>query len=582
MLKKLIRQMLFTQILSSMTVMICLLIDSIVIGRLIGVDAISAYGYASPVLLVFSAISLMIGAGSQVLCGRTMGKGDRDGTNRCFTAAVTSSLVISVIGIAVVFIFSAPLCTLLGAGVNKADNPVFDLTKSYLRGFVLGAPAFMLQQIMVPYMQMAGNRKRLLIAIGAMSIGDILFDLLNVFVFKMGIFGMGLASALSYFVAIIFVVPFFLNNNCIFKFKGSLLNKTVFLSLFKEGSPVLINQVCLVLLPLARNNLLTYYGGSTAVAAYSVISSVGSTLFSIGTAVNSVSLTLSSIFFADKDKKSLKEAMKILLTYSVSVYLIFDIFILIAARPIAMTFIKDISASDMAILGMRLVVPSYIPCVLNSAFKNYYQGIGHAKLTMVICMMQNFIMTIGSALILGSVLGATGVWLSLACGEILTSAFVFTYISIRNKKFSYRLDDLLLMSEIQGINDEKLFNQVITKQEDVVDVSKKASDFCNGHGFERKTGMYIALAIEEMANNIISYGFSDGKSHSIDIRIIANDEDAMLRIRDNCRNFDPVKYLELHQSDDPVAHIGIKMVMNLVKDAKYETSLGLNNLLITL
>ena len=582
MLKKLIRQMLFTQILSSMTVMICLLIDSIMIGRLLGVDAISAYGYASPVLLVFSAISLMIGAGSQVLCGRTMGKGDRDGTNRCFTAAVTSSLVISVIGIAVVFIFSDPLCTLLGAGVNKADNPVFDLTKSYLRGFVLGAPAFMLQQIMVPYMQMAGNRKRLLIAIGAMSIGDILFDLLNVFVFKMGIFGMGLASALSYFVAIIFAVSFFLNKNCIFRFKSSLLNKTIFLSLFKEGSPVLINQVCLVLLPLARNNLLTYYGGSTAVAAYSVISSVGSTLFSIGTAVNSVSLTLSSIFFADKDKKSLKEAMKVLITYSVSVYLIFDIFILIAARPIVMTFIKDISASDMAILGMRLVVPSYIPCVLNSAFKNYYQGIGHTKLTMVICMMQNFIMTIGSALILGSVLGATGVWLSLACGEILTSAFVFTYISIRNKKFSYRLDDLLLMSEIQGINDENLFNQTITKQEDVVDVSKKASDFCNGHGFERKTGMYIALAIEEMANNIISYGFSDGKAHSIDIRIIANDEDAMLRIRDNCRNFDPVKYLELHQSDDPVAHIGIKMVMKLVKDAKYETSLGLNNLLITL
>lgn len=582
MLKKLIRQMLFTQILSSMTVMICLLIDSIMIGRLFGVDAISAYGYASPVLLVFSAISLMIGAGSQVLCGRTMGKGDRDGTNRCFTAAVTSSLVISVIGIAVVFIFSDPLCTLLGAGVNKADNPVFDLTKSYLRGFVLGAPAFMLQQIMVPYMQMAGNRKKLLIAIGAMSIGDILFDLLNVFVFKMGIFGMGLASALSYFVAIIFAVSFFLNKNCIFRFKSSLLNKTIFLSLFKEGSPVLINQVCLVLLPLARNNLLTYYGGSTAVAAYSVISSVGSTLFSIGTAVNSVSLTLSSIFFADKDKKSLKEAMKVLITYSVSVYLIFDIIILLAARPIVLIFIKDVSASDMAILGMRLVVPSYIPCVLNSAFKNYYQGIGHTKPTMVICMMQNFIMTVISALILGSLLGATGVWLSLACGEILTSTFVFTYISIRNKKFSYRLDDLLLMSEIQGINDEKLFNQVITKQEDVVDVSKKASDFCNGHGFERKTGMYIALAIEEMANNIISYGFSDGKAHSIDIRIIANDEDAMLRIRDNCRNFDPVKYLELHQIDDPVAHIGIKMVMKLVKDAKYETSLGLNNLLITL
>ena len=66
------------------------------------------------------------------------------------------------------------------------------------------------------------------------------------------------------------------------------------------------------------------------------------------------------------------------------------------------------------------------------------------------------------------------------------------------------------------------------------------------------------------------------------LRIIAGDEDAMLRIRDNCRNFDTVKYLELHQSDVPVAHIGIRMVMKLVKDAKYENSLGLNNLLLTL
>ena len=92
----------------------------------------------------------------------------------------------------------------------------------------------------------------------------------------------------------------------------------------------------------------------------------------------------------------------------------------------------------------------------------------------------------------------------------------------------------------------------------------------------------IALAIEEMTNNIITYGFSDGKSHSIDIRIIKNSDSILLRIRDNCRNFDPVKYLELHQEDDPFSHIGIRMVMKLVKDARYETSLGLNNLVLTL
>ena len=47
-------------------------------------------------------------------------------------------------------------------------------------------------------------------------------------------------------------------------------------------------------------------------------------------------------------------------------------------------------------------------------------------------------------------------------------------------------------------------------------------------------------------------------------------------------NFDPVKYLEMHEDDDPASHIGIRMVMKLVKDANYVNSLGLNNLTLTL
>ncbi len=57
------------------------------------------------------------------------------------------------------------------------------------------------------------------------------------------------------------------------------------------------------------------------------------------------------------------------------------------------------------------------------------------------------------------------------------------------------------------------------------------------------------------------------------------DEDSrVIRIRDNCVSFDPTKYLELHQSDDPAAHIGLRMVMGMTKEAVYINTLGLNNL----
>ena len=84
MIRKLFRQMLVTQILSAMTVMLCMLVDSMMIGRFLGVDSMTAYGLANPVLLIFAAYGAMLSAGIQVMCGKTMGVGDREGTNACF------------------------------------------------------------------------------------------------------------------------------------------------------------------------------------------------------------------------------------------------------------------------------------------------------------------------------------------------------------------------------------------------------------------------------------------------------------------------------------------------------------------
>ena len=43
MIRKTFRQMLTAQILSAMTVMLCMLVDSIMIGRFLGVDSVAAH-----------------------------------------------------------------------------------------------------------------------------------------------------------------------------------------------------------------------------------------------------------------------------------------------------------------------------------------------------------------------------------------------------------------------------------------------------------------------------------------------------------------------------------------------------------
>jgi Na+-driven multidrug efflux pump len=319
MIRKLFKQMLVTQILSAMTVTLCMLIDSIMIGRFLGVDSMTAYGLSTPILLVFAAFGSLISAGVQVMCGKTMGTGDKKGTNACFTVSVVLAVAISVVGMIAVLGFTDPICTLLGAGKPSPDNTVFDLTKDYLRGFIIGAPAFIAAQIMVPYMQMSGSRVRLVVAVAAMTVGDIAFDILNVTVFKQGTFGMGLASSLSYYIAFFIGIAYFFKKNCIFKFRFSLCKAKVIARLVKDGIPTLINQASLVLLTFVLNKILLDISGKHAVAAYSVISTVGNICYAFSSGIAAVALTLSSIFYADEDRTSLKKLVRIMCFFSVAI-----------------------------------------------------------------------------------------------------------------------------------------------------------------------------------------------------------------------------------------------------------------------
>lgn len=116
-----------------------------------------------------------------------------------------------------------------------------------------------------------------------------------------------------------------------------------------------------------------------------------------------------------------------------------------------------------------------------------------------------------------------------------------------------------------------------------VSASQRLGDFCREKGVAPRTAMLIGLCVEEMTVNIIEHGFTKDKlSHNVDVRLVIEKDKRIVRIRDNCVNFDPTKYLELHQSDDPVAHIGLRMVMGMVKEANYINTLGLNNLTLTL
>ena len=582
MIKKVFKQMIWTQILSAMTVTLCLLVDNIMIGRFLGEDSIAAYGLTSPVLLVFAAFGAMISAGIQVVCSKTMGKGDEKGTNACYTMSVMLCLGISLIALVLVFVMPNQICTLLGAGDPISSNTVFWLTKDYLIGFIIGAPAFICAQIMVPYVQIVGEQKRLILAVVAMTIADVGLDLLNVLLVKAGMFGMGLASSLSYFIAVGVGITYFLSKKCLFKFgivKDRMLKTAG--RLLKEGFPTVVNQISLVLLVYVLNRLLLDVSGNTGVAAYAVVSTVSNICYCFGSGIAAVALTLSSMFYVERDKTSLLEVVKTMSKYGVIINAVVTAVVLLIAPFLIGIFLTDPGSSvrDMAVFGLRLFSLSLVSCAMCTTLKNYYQGTGRTGLTQLISVLQNFVFVVLFAFVLSRFFGTTGIWVSFFAGETTTFIVTLCIIFCKKKKVAVTAEALALLDDDFGVPDEDIFESEVASREEISAASIALGEFCKEHGEDDKTSYYISLCMEEITANIIKYGFGkDNKDHKIDIRYVIKKKKRTLRIRDDCQIFDPVSYFELHEDDAPSESIGIRVVMSLANDANYINSLGLNNL----
>ena len=567
MIKKLFKQMLLTQILSSMTVMLCMLIDSIVIGRFLGVDSMTAYGFSTPILLVFAALGNMVSAGVQVLCGKAMGSGDRKGAHACFSVSVFIMLAISVVGVAGVMLFTDQICEILGAGKPTPDNDVFFLTKDYLRGFIIGAPAFLSAQIMVPYMQISGERLRLVIAVALMTVSDIIFDILNVLVFDGGTFGMGLASSLSYYIAFIIGVLYFFKRDCLFRFRLRLIKAKVIGHLIRDGMPTLINQISLVLLMYSFNTMLADVGGNHAVAAYSVISSVGNICYSFGAGIAAVALMLSSIFYSDEDRGTLIHLVFTMTTVAIVICGAVTALVLIFAEPMVMLFLNDADAKGMAITGLRFFALSLVPCAINTNFKNFYQGIDRAVLTQAISILQNFALTALAAFVLSRFMGVNGIWMGFVTGETLTLVVISGIVFISRKKVKISGEAFSLLPDSFGQSDHTPLEMMLTSPEDVEKASADVAGYCRENGLGEGLDTELPEDVRVMCQSIVENGFAGRKKRWIEMRLIDKNGTPVLRIRDNCESFNPYKYLK--QTGKDLSRISV---------ADYANSLGLNSL----
>jgi len=352
--------MLTAQTVSALTVSLCLLIDNIMIGQFLGVNALAAYGFANPLLLVIGALGSMLSAGVQVACSRSLGKGDQEETNRGYSSAVFIAALISVLFVLVVVVFRMPFAGMLGANTPE----LLAQTSDYMAGFIIGAPASMGALILVPFLQMAGQGNLLIAAVLGMIVADVGFDLLNALVFHGGMFGMGLASSLSYYAAMIIGGWYFLSKKCVFRFSLKNIQWYKIKELLAGGVPTVIGMAASVVLIFCMNKLvLQPGGGEAAVAAFAVINTIGGACNCVSTGTGGVSLTISGILYHEEDRSGLSEFLKLIMRYGLFLGIIVCVIVLVCAPYFVRLFIRDAGSSyDLAVSGLRLDALELMPC----------------------------------------------------------------------------------------------------------------------------------------------------------------------------------------------------------------------------
>ena len=101
-------------------------------------------------------------------------------------------------------------------------------------------------------------------------------------------------------------------------------------------------------------------------------------------------------------------------------------------------------------------------------------------------------------------------------------------------------------------------------------------------GLSSKTSFQICLAMEEIVNNIISYGYTDDAVHWIKIAISHQDGILTIRLEDDGIPFDPLKAeepdCECPVEQRKVGNLGIHLCKKVMDEMLYERS-GNKNIL---
>ena len=576
-IEKVFRTSLVSMTAAVVVTMLGIVIDGIVIGRFLGPECMAAYSLSAPITSLVTALSGLLTEGTQVICAMNLGKGDVNRARNVFSVSMVVTVLVSAVLVFVVLVFTQDISSLLGA--RGASSDLQPLVGDYLRGLALSFPATILLFEFNSLMRLDGDSMRVIVAVLTMTVLDIAGDLLNALVLGGGMFGMGLATTISYLVALVIMLLHFRKRDIIFKFSLKGLNLDDLKHILVSGCPSAVGNVSTMARSFTLNQVMLASAASTmAVGALGVLNVVQGFVSCVLIGVGMTTGMIAGMVLGEQDRASAEKLVRVAMRTAFALGVALAVVVFAFAGVIAPLFGSS-SGEEMVHLatrGLHFYAFSVILFGVNNAFVNYTQGMRRTGLSACYCFLQNFVFVAIPALALHGILDSDAVWVAYPVGETLTTIAIFALAAAMKHGLPRRAKDFVFLKEPFGAPDDEVLDIAISDMDHVVPACERADSFCRAWGADEKTCYRVVLFIEELGSNAAEYSFAEGKGGLLEIRIVHLSEEWVLRLRDNGRAFDPVKWIELNASEDPSVNMGIKLVCGMAKDVAYVSTLDLN------
>ena len=558
---------------SSVNSIVC----SLAAGNLLGAYTMSAVGLYLPVNMFLNAVIAMLQGGTAIQSGKYIGENAREQMQNAFSLNMIVSLLFSAV-VTVVFLV---LGTFNLTHLVTADPALQDTFGDYLRGQAVGVLPMVVGGQLSAFLSLENRQKVTTAATVSCVIVSLLANLVFLRVLNLGAFGLALSTSVGMWMFFaIQAVGFFGRRNG-YRFSLSLhgLRWNDLGTILKVGLPGAVNFGYQAVRGLILNRLILQYAGTDGLSAFAANDALLRLFWAVPFGMVAVGRMAFSVSVGEEDREALKAVMRAVMRRYVPLMVLVSASVILLAHPLTRLYYRNTSdpVYAMTVLGFR-ILPAAMPIsVFTLNYACYGQTSGKLRLVHLLSLMNGLLsVVILSALLLPS-MGMAGVDTAHVLSGVLQIIIILVYACIKKRGLPRSLDDLMAFPSDFGVPESEWINLTVRTMEDVISVSRTLEHFCLSRGTDRRRSCFAALAMEEMAGNIVRHGFSGSNSRQeAVIRVTRKGNDLILRIRDNGRYLNPVERLQMMDPEDRVSNVGLRLARRCASEMQYQSILGLN------